>query len=293
MSDYFDTVEQQLRQALRRHTHLPWYARLRVRHPHALVAVVACISIAGPALAAAVSLSGGHTASIPLPRGGALCPVGYEYLAYASLKRVYPPNYPGALPRNARGTSCYVSEQAAQTDGYATAPTPVGDTRLGPLYVAGVSAGVRGTCQRARRLITVAVYCPRRLPVPWIGSNGNDCPRTQCPLLRITGTFRAPSSYVGSAPGEGEMTVWAASAKQQAVYDLGCLPGARPISHAVLDGRAATWYECPILADITSAVLEWRVGSEVYGITASGPADLSRRLVEYVAAHLTRLAPTP
>ena len=53
MSDYFDEVEEELRQAVRRHAHLPWYARLRARHSRALLAASACLVIGGPAIAAA------------------------------------------------------------------------------------------------------------------------------------------------------------------------------------------------------------------------------------------------
>jgi hypothetical protein len=60
MSDYFDTVEQELRHALRRHAHLPWYARLRLRHPRTLVAAVACFVIGGPALAVALGVLNGQ-----------------------------------------------------------------------------------------------------------------------------------------------------------------------------------------------------------------------------------------
>jgi hypothetical protein len=144
----------------------------------------------------------------------------------------------------------------------------------------------------------VAVYCPRRLPAPWIdpadGIN-EDCPSAGCsaPLLSISGSFSAPSSYVGSAPGVGEVTVWALSTRQQRLYPylVGCMT-ARPISRTVFRGHPAAWYECPIFGDNTSAVLEWRIGREVYGISANGAANLRRRLVEYIAAQLVRRAPT-
>jgi hypothetical protein len=54
MSDYFDQVEHELRSAVRRHAHLPWYMRLRQRrHFRAVAVVLACLVVAGPALAAA------------------------------------------------------------------------------------------------------------------------------------------------------------------------------------------------------------------------------------------------
>jgi hypothetical protein len=53
MSVYFEQVEQELRGALRRQAHLPWYVRLRLRRPRALIAALTCLVIAAPALAAA------------------------------------------------------------------------------------------------------------------------------------------------------------------------------------------------------------------------------------------------
>lgn len=278
--------------------------RIRMR-PRVTVALLAVL-VAATGAAAAVSLSGGRTAPVGLPGGGVLCPVGYEYLAYPSLKLVYPPNYPGALPRNARGASCYESEQAARSAGYTTAPTPSGDARIGPLYVADASAVVLRVCRSAQRLVGVAVYCPRRLPTPWQDTTPDsipappltpDCPTAGCsiPLLYISGSFSAPSSY-----GVGEVSVWAASTSQQRLYPylvsldglLGCNAAARTTSHTVFRGQRATWYDCPTQADNKSAVLEWHAGTEVYGISASGPANFRRRLIEYIAAHLVRLAPT-
>jgi hypothetical protein len=272
------------------------FGRIRTR-PRAIVALIAVL-VAATGAAAAVSLSGGRTVPVRVPGGGSLCPAGYEYLAYASLRLVYPPNYPGPLPHNARGTSCYASAQDARSAGYSIASTPRGDTRLGPLYLAPASATVRRTCQDAQRLLGVTVYCPRSLPAPWIDpANGinEDCPSTGCgvPLLSISGSFSAPSSYLGSAPGVGEVTVWAMSVRQQRpwAYLIGCA-SAPPISRTVFRGHPAGWYECPIFGDSTSAVLKWRIGEEVYGISANGPANLRRRLVESIAAQLVRLAPT-
>jgi hypothetical protein len=273
-------------------------SRIRTR-PRVVVALLAVL-VGATAAAAAVSLSGDRTAPIPLPGPGGrvLCPAGYEYLAYASLSLVYPPNYPGPLPRTARWTSCYASAHDAETAGYTIAPTPRGDARIGPLYLAPASAVVRRTCQNARRLLGVAVYCPRLLPAPWTDpANGidEDCPSAACgvPLLSITGQFSAPSSYIGSAPGVAEVTLWAATKRQQRLYPYltGCV-AARPISRTLFRGHPAAWYECSIFGDSTSAVLEWRIGQETYGITANGPASLRHTLVEYLATQLVRLPTT-
>jgi hypothetical protein len=272
--------------------------RIRMR-PRVLVALLAVL-VAATGAAAAVSLSGDQTAPIPLPGPGGrvVCPAGYEYLAYASLRLVYPPNYPGPLPRNARGTNCCASAQNARTTGFTIAPTPPDDIRIGALYVAPASAVVRRTCQDAQRRLGAIVYCPRRLPAPWTdpadGIN-EDCPSAGCgvPLLSISGEFSAPTSYVGSAPGVGEVTVWAMSTSQKRFYPylVGCAT-ARPISHTVFRGHPATSYDCQIFGDSTSAVLEWRVGQEVYGISANGSARLRRRLVQYIAGQLVRRPPT-
>ncbi|MGA9874800.1 MAG: hypothetical protein WBQ21_03235 [Solirubrobacteraceae bacterium] len=52
MNDYFDQVGQELRKALRRRAHQPWYARLRPNSSRPLVVLVACFLVGGSALAA-------------------------------------------------------------------------------------------------------------------------------------------------------------------------------------------------------------------------------------------------
>ena len=71
MSDYFDRVEQGMREAVRRGNHIPWYARLRPRPSRPVAAVLACLVVTGSALAATGAF-----------RTGA--PVGAEVLANAT-----------------------------------------------------------------------------------------------------------------------------------------------------------------------------------------------------------------
>ncbi len=52
MSDYFDRVEQGLREAVRRGAHVPWYLRLRPRPSRPAAVALACLVAAGSALAA-------------------------------------------------------------------------------------------------------------------------------------------------------------------------------------------------------------------------------------------------
>jgi hypothetical protein len=52
MSDYFDHVEQGLREAVARRAHMPWYARLRPRPSRPFAVAVACLIATGSALAA-------------------------------------------------------------------------------------------------------------------------------------------------------------------------------------------------------------------------------------------------
>jgi hypothetical protein len=276
--------------------------------PRTLVLLVGVL-VAATGAAAAVSLSGGRTSPVRLPGGGSLCPTGYEYLAYPRLRLVYPPNYPAALPRDVHGTACYASEQDALSAGYMAAPTPAGDARIGPLYVGDASAFAARACRSAQRLVGVPVFCPRRLPAPWQDvAQGSipapplspDCPSAGCGvrMLYISGSFSAPSSYVGLAPGQGELSVWAASLAQQRVFPylvglddlLGCTRTARALRGTMFRGHHATWYACPAHENAGLA-LQWQIGKEVYGISSLGPAIVSRPLIEYVAAHLVRLAP--
>jgi hypothetical protein len=52
MSDYFDRVEQGMREAVRRGAHVPWYSRLRPRPSRPVAVVLACLVVTGSALAA-------------------------------------------------------------------------------------------------------------------------------------------------------------------------------------------------------------------------------------------------
>jgi hypothetical protein len=70
MSDYFDHVERELREAVRRHAHVPWYIQLRLRHSRSLIVGLACLVVAGPALAA----TGVFKTGAPLRAGQPLTP---------------------------------------------------------------------------------------------------------------------------------------------------------------------------------------------------------------------------
>jgi hypothetical protein len=258
-----------------------------------LVSAFLAVFVATSGVAAAtVSLSGGSRPPVRLPGGGGLCPVSYPYVADTSQKLAYSPNYPGPPLREAGSIRCFASAHDARAAGYTLASAPTGDTMLGGLYLAPTPAAVRGMCQVAGRLTRTVVYCPGRLPVPWL-RGGPACPLAGCSMLSISGSFTAPASYVGSSAGIGDLTIWEGPARQLRVYlpyFAGCGFGAdpRPIGHISFRGHPAAWYSCSISADSTGSLLAWRIGGESYGITADGPARLRHRLVEYIAAHLVR-----
>ena len=187
---------------------------------------------------------------------------------------------------------CFASPRDTRAAGYVIASAPIGDTMLGGLYLAPTPAAVRHLCQAAASLTHAVVYCPGRLPVPWL-RGGPACSLAGCSMLSFSGSFTAPASYVGSSAGIGDLTIWEGSARQLRVYVpylAGCGFGAhpRPIGHTTFRGRPAAWYRCMISAQGAGSLLEWRIGRLSYGITADGPAGLRRRLVEYIAAHLVR-----
>lgn len=70
MSDYFDRVEQDMREAVRRGAHVPWYLRLRPRPSRPIAVALACLLVTGSALAATGVLRTGEpvTATVlPIP----------------------------------------------------------------------------------------------------------------------------------------------------------------------------------------------------------------------------------
>lgn len=262
---------------------------LRRRRARLVVALIVVL-VAAAAAAAAVSLSGGSVGSVSLPGGGALCPAGYEYIAYAKFKLFYPTNYPANLPTRAGATTCYASEQDVENAGYKLAPPPADDTRIGPLYVADAPSAIARACLRAQRFVD-PLYCPVRLPAPWI--TNNLCPmRAQClRVLDIDGAFPAPTSYLGTTPGAGDLTVWAAPrVLPSQVIGAGCNSPQHPIQRTVVDGQPATLFACEVPAGATGGlVLEWQINGNAYGVAVSGANPVNRRLIEYVAAHLQRL----
>jgi hypothetical protein len=86
MSDYFDRVEQGLRDAVRRGAHAPWYARLRLRPSRPVAAVLACLIVTGSALAATGAFRtgapvGAEVPAIPTVNQGAVLPASVAVLS--------------------------------------------------------------------------------------------------------------------------------------------------------------------------------------------------------------------
>jgi hypothetical protein len=63
MSDWFETVARDLRAAIRRDAHRPWYRRAWHRHRRPLLVALTALVVAAPALAATGVLSGGTEVS--------------------------------------------------------------------------------------------------------------------------------------------------------------------------------------------------------------------------------------
>jgi len=86
MSDYFDRVEQGMREAVRRGAHLPWYVRLSLRPSRPVAAVLACLVVTGSALAATGAFRtgapvGAEVAANPTANEGAVLPASIALLS--------------------------------------------------------------------------------------------------------------------------------------------------------------------------------------------------------------------
>ncbi|HEX3618151.1 MAG TPA: hypothetical protein VHU61_16525 [Solirubrobacteraceae bacterium] len=261
-----------------------------------VVGVIAVSLLAASGAFAAVAIFGGSVSPVHLYGGKALCPAGHDVVAEVSSQLYYPANYPGHL--FAEGdVRCFESAQGARQAGFRLAPAPSGDTTVGPIYFAAAPLAIRRTCQRAAAEIRAIVYCPSQLPTPWFHPLINwDCPTHDCgvPLLSLTGSFRAPDSYVGSASGAGEAMIWEASAGQQRAYPyllFGCFSSADIVGRTRFRGHPAAWYQCPIWARSTGTMLEWHIGKQTYAISADGPAGTRRALVAFIAKHLVAVDP--
>ncbi|MFI4978009.1 MAG: hypothetical protein ACHQC8_04955 [Solirubrobacterales bacterium] len=86
MSDYFDRVEQGMREAVRRGAHIPWYARVSPRPSRPVAAVLACLVVTGSALAATGAFRtgapvGAEVPAIPTANEGAVLPASIAMLS--------------------------------------------------------------------------------------------------------------------------------------------------------------------------------------------------------------------
>ncbi|MGO8907007.1 MAG: hypothetical protein ACLQMH_15510 [Solirubrobacteraceae bacterium] len=86
MSDYFDRVEQGMREAVRRGAHIPWYARVRLRPSRPVAVVLACLVVTGSALAATGAFRtgapvGAEVPAIPTANEGAVLPASIALLS--------------------------------------------------------------------------------------------------------------------------------------------------------------------------------------------------------------------
>jgi hypothetical protein len=267
-----------------------WGRRVGRHWRRRAIGVTAVALIASSSALAAVSLLGGSTAPVHLYGGKDLCPVGYEVAGQVSTKLFYPHNYPGH-ELSQGDVRCFASVQYARQAGYRLAPVPHGYTTVGPIYFARTAASVTRTCRTAQRKTRAVVYCPTRLPAPWIHPLINwDCPTADCgvPLLSLSGSFAAPSSFIASGVDVGEVTIWSASANQQRTYPyvlFQCDTPPRLVDHTRFRRHPAEWLRCSIFGS-SSTVLRWHIGKQTYQISADGPPRLGHALVSYIAAHL-------
>jgi hypothetical protein len=273
-----------------------WSRGTRRWQRRATVVGLVALLVASSAIAA-VSVFSGSTSPVRLYGGAALCPVDYDVVAQVSTGLYYPPNYPGQ--RFAKGdVRCFASAQYARHAGFRLATVPHGDTRVGAIYFASTPLSVRRTCNTAARELRALVYCPSQLPTPWVHPLINwDCPTHDCsiPLLSLTGSFTAPDSYIGSAPGIGEAMIWEASKSQQRTFPyvlFGCFSPADLVSRTTFRGHPAAWYRCAIWGNTVGTMLEWHIGKQAYAISADGPAGARRTLVAFIARHLVAVRPT-
>jgi hypothetical protein len=112
MSDYFDQVEQGMREAVRRRAHLPWYARSpRIRRGRALVVVLAALVVATPAVGAVTNWFGigapdHFPAQSPTLNDGRALPRTSQLLALRVPDPAGGPPWGMRLVRSTRGETC-------------------------------------------------------------------------------------------------------------------------------------------------------------------------------------------
>jgi len=111
MNDYFGRVQQELRGAVGRRSHLPWYLRMRPRLSRPMVVVVAGLIATGSALAASGILRtgapvGAPVAAIPNAYEGAVIPGSVHLLSLRVADPVGGPPWGLRVAKTTRGLTC-------------------------------------------------------------------------------------------------------------------------------------------------------------------------------------------
>ncbi len=111
MNDYFDRVEQGMREAVRRGAHMPWYSRLRLRPSRPVAVALACLLATGSALAATGVLRTGEpvgatVGAIPNADEGITLPGSVHLLAPRVADPDGGPPWGLRVLRTTRGLTC-------------------------------------------------------------------------------------------------------------------------------------------------------------------------------------------
>jgi hypothetical protein len=111
MSDYFERVQRELREAVGRRSHLPWYLRIRPRLQRPIVTVLAGLIATGSALAASGVLRSGAPVEAPVPPisnayEGAVIPGSVHLLALRVADPAGGPPWGLRVAKTTRGLTC-------------------------------------------------------------------------------------------------------------------------------------------------------------------------------------------
>jgi hypothetical protein len=260
----------------------------------------------GPSTAgASASSSPLGTGRAPSQAGGIfICGFGYQYAAFASPRRVYPPNHPLRPPPSEEPVRCYPSLADAGIEGYPLAPPPPGDVLLEGVYLEPVD--LSGQCLEAARRLDFAVPCPGLLPNPGPGvalprcggiiefSGQQGCTIDGGFLMDYAG-FAAPPGFgrpgSGTAPRAVLVAVDTRGAANQEVSFFMLCRDARAIGTITVlgpDGEHAVTarvQECPVeypppMAGLT--ILMWTQGGITYEVAAPAALPLAQGIASSV-----------
>lgn len=246
-----------------------------------------------------------------------LCPLDFQYAAYASGEHYYPPNHPLVPDPNVKPEGCFGSPGDAEASGYTLALPPYASQVVDGIYLEFMPKLER-QCLRAANRLGFRVPCPTLLPNPGPGSTpprcgdptsfgiytGPPCVYAGAFFVLDQAGFAVPPGYPTNAFGGPRLMLVAFRPRDarrgfEVRYQLACPDGEPLGTTSVLPQNGAqplpaTFVRCPILMPPPLAqhvILQWRQDAILYEVAVQSDTPANRRLLEAIASSVQIIGP--